>query len=134
MPVENMFTKVYCQPVGNDVSPMILEKAFAQVYGNYEVIVLGHASDALRDLTGAPTAYIDLKDKTIMEAQIMQAFEKKYPLVIASKQVARNQSISMKHSYNVLDVKKHMNELFLKLRDPRGWTKAEFNSPKQFQC
>lgn len=71
MPVENMFTKVYCQPVGNDVSPMILEKAFAQVYGNYEVIVLGHASDALRDLTGAPTAYIDLKDKTIMEAQIM---------------------------------------------------------------
>jgi hypothetical protein len=40
---------------------MIMEKAYAQLYGNYEVINLGHASDALRDLTGSPTEYIDLK-------------------------------------------------------------------------
>ena len=41
---------------------MILEKAYAQLYGNYDVINLGHASDALRDLTGSPTFYIDLKN------------------------------------------------------------------------
>jgi hypothetical protein len=41
---------------------MIMEKAYAQLYGNYEVINLGHSSDALRDLTGAPTEYIDLKN------------------------------------------------------------------------
>jgi calpain-15 len=61
--VDNLFLNIYCKPIGNDISPMILEKAYAQVYGNYDVINVGHASDALRDITGAPTSYIDLKNK-----------------------------------------------------------------------
>lgn len=59
--VDNLFPTIYCKPIGNDISPMVLEKAYAQIYGNYKVICLGHANDALRDLTGAPTEYIDLK-------------------------------------------------------------------------
>lgn len=42
---------------------MILEKAYAQLYGNFQVLDLGHANDALRDLTGAPSVYLDFKDK-----------------------------------------------------------------------
>lgn len=34
---------------------MIIEKAYAQTYGSFEVINVGYAIDALRDLTGAPT-------------------------------------------------------------------------------
>jgi hypothetical protein len=60
--------------VANDISPMILEKAYAQIYGNYKVIVLGHSSDALRDLTGAPTSYIDLKNSIQLKDQIKSAF------------------------------------------------------------
>jgi len=41
---------------------MILEKAYAQLYGNYQVLEVGHANDALRDLTGAPSTYLDFKD------------------------------------------------------------------------
>ncbi len=62
MPVDNSFPGLYVKPAGNDISPMILEKAYAQVYGNFQIINMGHASDALRDLTGAPTEYLDFKD------------------------------------------------------------------------
>ena len=33
---------------------MILEKAYAKVYGNYEHIVGGQPYEAIKDLTGAP--------------------------------------------------------------------------------
>ena len=35
MQVDNLFPKVFTKPVGNDISPMILEKAYAQAYGNF---------------------------------------------------------------------------------------------------
>lgn len=61
--MDNVFPKVFVKPVENDISLMILEKAYAQAYGNYSVLNMGHACDSLRDLTGAPTEYIDLKDE-----------------------------------------------------------------------
>ena len=62
IPVDNSFPGLFCKPAGNDITPMILEKAFAQMYGNFQVISVGHANDALRDLTGAPTIYLDFKN------------------------------------------------------------------------
>lgn len=53
--VDNLFPNVYLKPVGNDISPMVIEKAYAQAYGNFEVINLGFAIDAMRDLSGCPT-------------------------------------------------------------------------------
>jgi len=64
MAVDNLFPNIYCRPVGNDISPMILEKAYAQSYGNFDIINLGHSNDALRDLTGATTAYLDFSNKS----------------------------------------------------------------------
>lgn len=33
--VDNLFPNVYVRPVGNDISPMLLEKAYAQAYGSF---------------------------------------------------------------------------------------------------
>ena len=63
MIVDNLYPKMFCKPVLNDISPMVLEKAYAQLYGNYDVIYMGHASDAMRDITGAPAIYVDFKDR-----------------------------------------------------------------------
>lgn len=35
MVVDNLFQKVYCKPVLNDISPIVMEKAYAQSYGNF---------------------------------------------------------------------------------------------------
>lgn len=70
MMVDNLFPKVFAKPVGNDISLMVLEKAYAQAYGNFDVINMGHSCDSLRDVTGAPTYYIDLKDKMKLIAEL----------------------------------------------------------------
>ena len=42
---------------------MLIEKAFAKEYGrSYRRIEVGYSLDALKDLTGAPAEYIDLKN------------------------------------------------------------------------
>ena len=61
--VDHLFSKIYSKPVGNDVSIMLLEKAYAQLYGNYQMLNVGHSTDSLRDLTGAPSEYLEIKNK-----------------------------------------------------------------------
>jgi hypothetical protein len=41
--------------MANNISLMILEKAYAQAFGSFCVLNFGHARDALQNLTGAPT-------------------------------------------------------------------------------
>ena len=83
--VDNLFPKIFVKPVGNDISPMILEKAYAQAYGNFSILKIGHAYDSLRDLTGAPSEYIDIKSEGALINKIKEAFHEKYPIVIATK-------------------------------------------------
>lgn len=45
---------------GNELWAILLEKAYAKLHGSYERIAGGLSSDALRDLTFAPSfAYVD---------------------------------------------------------------------------
>ena len=63
--------------------------------------------------------------------RIKSAFINKFPVVIASKAGNIHPSLSTKHSYNVLNYEIIGDELFLMLRDPRGWTKADFPVPSK---
>jgi calpain-15 len=40
---------------GTEIWVMLIEKAYAKMYGNYEVIEGGNPAHAMFDLTGAPT-------------------------------------------------------------------------------
>jgi len=40
---------------GNEMWPMLIEKAWAKVHGSYERIIGGQAYLTIRDLTGAPS-------------------------------------------------------------------------------
>ena len=103
MLVDNLFPKIYCKPVFNDISPIILEKAYAQSYGNFEILKMGQANDSLRDLTGAPAYYIDLKDKSEFRDKIKSAFVNKFAMVIGSKAGGKHPCISTSHSYTILN-------------------------------
>jgi calpain-15 len=111
--VDNLFPNVYVRPVGNDISPMLLEKAYAQVYGSFEVVSLGYAIDAMRDLTGAPIEELALKDKARLRTRVKECFQNKYGMVIASKVEGVTPCLSAKHSYNVLNYEIVGGELFL---------------------
>lgn len=52
-------------------------------------------------------------------------------MVIASKTQVADQGISPMHSYNILNYDLIEDKLYLNLRDPRGYTKAQFNVPYQ---
>ncbi len=67
----------------------------------------------------------------MLKNKVIEYFENKFGLVIASKVENITPVLSAKHSYNVLNYKVLNNEIFLELRDPRGWTKAAFNTPHQ---
>jgi hypothetical protein len=62
--VSNSFQQNYSKPIENDISSLVLEKAYAQLYGNYEIINMGHSIDSFRDLSGHIAEYIDMKDKS----------------------------------------------------------------------
>jgi calpain-15 len=53
---------IYTKPSQGQIWGLLLEKAYARIYGGYSKIAVGYAGDALKDLTGAPSQYIDLKD------------------------------------------------------------------------
>lgn len=43
----------YARIVDNDITSLVLEKAYAQMYGGYDVIKGGKAINAMKDLTGS---------------------------------------------------------------------------------
>ena len=48
---------------------MLLEKAYAKLYGAYDKIEAGLAGHALRDLTGAPYQYLVRESDTDLEQE-----------------------------------------------------------------
>jgi hypothetical protein len=60
--VKNSFQENYSKPIENDITSLIFEKAYAQMYGGYDIINVGHSIDAFRDLSGNMAEYINLKD------------------------------------------------------------------------
>ena len=80
----------------------------------------------MRDLSGAPTFYLDFKNKEEFRTKIKAAFLNNYGVVIASKGSKIHPSLSQMHSYNVLYCEQIKGEVFLMLRDPRGWSLSCF--------
>ena len=83
----------------------------------------------MRDLTGAPSYYLDLKDKTELRDKIKSGFANKYAMVIGSQQKVLDKGLSAAHSYTIINYEMVNGQLYLLLRDPRGHTKAQFNTP-----
>ena len=129
--VDNLFPKVYSPPIGDDISPMVLEKAYAQLYGHYQILKIGYSADALRDLTGAPSEFLELKDKAKIKRELEKIFKNFCPAVIDSLAQTTSDYITPKHSYILLDYKIKNNDFYLKIRDPTGRNKTSMVMPPQ---
>ena len=65
----------FCQTKTNEIWVMLLEKAYAKVYGGYDNIHGGTIDEALHELTGAPTKFIFIKDKLLTDQDWLRILE-----------------------------------------------------------
>ena len=112
----------------------LLEKAFAKLQGNYEHLVAGHPTWAIRTLTGAPldnnyhgqagdldvNALWNKLFKLNADGEILQAGSKG-----SNDAMKTSEGIVMGHAYNILDLKQLSNgQRLIKMQNP--WSKDVF--------
>jgi len=99
---------------------LILEKAWAKLYKNYERIESGICQSAMRDLTGAPTASVpmtllpDNKVNPLILSELENTFTKKQSFIITAAALEEERMTVSKldlgligsHAYSVLALKK----------------------------
>ncbi|KAL4426883.1 hypothetical protein ABPG74_008807 [Tetrahymena malaccensis] len=122
---QNTYSPSFALSIRNGIWVQLLEKAYAKCYGGYGNIEVGYSFDSLRDLTGSPTEYIDIK-KNYGEAfdLIKKSIQKQFILTISSKISAND--INSKHSFTIQDAREVMNSKgqlvkLLKLKNPLGY-------------
>lgn len=110
----------YARTKHNELWVMLLEKAYAKTYKGYKKIILGFAGDALKDLTGAPSEYIDLEDEKTSWVRLMEAKKNNFVLCASTKTKDELESnLISKHNYAILAVKEvNKKEFWLKLQNP----------------
>ena len=90
---------------------MILEKAWAKVYGSYRQIEAGFPEEPLHDLTGAPIKHLFLTHKSKKTDDeweyLLDASEKDFAMVASSKPgsdtTTSPMGISQGHAYTFLN-------------------------------
>jgi len=120
---------------GDDIWVLLLEKAFAKLYGNYYNIDGGFQSEALYALTGAPTKYFSEKENGIHPLEQMWLFltgslQNHFIVTAASRSESqiisnKNMGIVSNHAYALLDAKEVVlgngkKEKLIKMRNPWG--------------
>jgi len=129
---------IFIKLTSNEAWPLLLEKAFAKLYGSYSKIEGGHPVDAMRAITGyeAKSFYSErnkFDDNLFKELQkfqicdcLMAAGSKGKDETLAQGRDAgtKKSTIVPGHAYSILDIKTPMlttnNVRLLKLRNPWG--------------
>ncbi|CAD8122197.1 unnamed protein product [Paramecium sonneborni] len=132
---------IFSKANGNELWVLLLEKAYAKIYGSYHKIDSGLASCALKDLTGAPSEYFIRKAETLKDADLCWDFmekndKQKYILTASSEtnvnglELDNGGGIVSQHCYAILDLQSVIGsdgqpDRIIKMRNPWGrkeWT------------
>jgi calpain-15 len=136
--VNNRYEWAFCKggALGEELWPMVLEKAYAKLNGAYEFIEAGKVHYALADMVGGFPQQIDLK-KDIKNTEVfwekLISLNKNGALMGAGSpenpmgDAAINQNgIVQGHAYSVLDTQDVDGFKLIKMRNPHGRTGAEW--------
>lgn len=100
---------VFCHSSSAELWAILLEKAYAKVYGGYwNIGTGGFAEDALKDLTGAPTEFDSISEDTDLDAlwkRLMYCDQKRYIIVCGSKgsgEAKNDMGIIEGHAYTII--------------------------------
>ena len=97
----------------------MLEKAYAKLYLSYGNIKIGMSSDSFKDLTGAPSEYIDLKNRESAFKKMRRAQSENFALTASSRENQVDEGLVKGHSYGILEVRElNAGNYYLKLSNP----------------
>ena len=115
-PVNSSGSLVFCYTKEKEIWAMLLEKAYAKAYGAYwHIGAGGQTGHAMKDLTGAPTEYINLEDAKAQSsalASVMEADKNHYVITCSSKGQGEHKNpdgIISGHAYTLASVHKLSN-------------------------
>lgn len=110
---------------------MLIEKAWAKIFGNYEVTEGGMTSDVMNVLTGAPCVDLESEDPEFMSK--MMEYNKKHYVITGAcynqdvrESKFKEVGLVPAHAYSVLNVYQEKNENILEIRNPWGWESQEW--------
>lgn len=126
----------------NEIWVMLLEKAFAKVYGGYYKLDFGRPDETFTSLTGAPCDIYSLQslknNAQVMDIwnKLLNAKEKGYLIVVSSLLTGKgveskqNTGLATDHCYSILDVREVIDsrgreDKIIQIRNP--WGKGEWN-------
>jgi len=112
-----------------EIWPMVLEKAYAKLYGSYENIEEGKVSYALADLTGGVPEELKISDISEnfedFKKLIMRYYKAGY--LMGAGSVANElgnavvvHGIIKRHAYSILELAEFRDEILIRLRNPHG--------------
>ncbi len=129
---------------GKELWPMILEKAYAKLYGSYENIEAGKVQYALSDLTGgAPQQFkldTEAENLDVFWTKVFNYYKAGYLMGAGSPEhemgdrAQTPDGIIQGHAYSVLELNEFENERLLRLRNPHGSRGAEWSGDWSDGC
>ena len=114
----------------NELWVLILEKAWAKLFGSYERIEFGESREVLRDLTGAPTKSVQIVTSTSEEMnvlrQIYAGVKEDYIMTARTREkkslynTKKRREMFQNHSYSLISIHQLNRVILIKLRTPYG--------------
>jgi calpain-15 len=131
-PVTSTGRLAFSRCVGNEIWVLLLEKAYAKLYGSYEAIVAGDPCEAMNDLSGAPNISVELgANPEELWTKLKNYDEKNYLMAFNFNESPdlKKMGLIVGHAYTLIGIKelKHKGEeqRLVKIRNP--WGRFEWN-------
>ncbi|KNC53396.1 calpain-15 [Thecamonas trahens ATCC 50062] len=140
LPVDaNSGRLVYSQAARNQLWVPLVEKAYAKLHGSYRAIAGGVSTEALQDLTGAPTLRVSLEttsasapdelsaeDPELLWGQLLSWHESGYLVALScgrhglSSEVYQSVGLNDNHAYSLLQLRSVGSLWLMQIRNPWG--------------
>jgi len=121
-------TPVFSKPKGNELWVLLLEKAWAKLFGNYSSIETGISDEAFESLLGVPSFLYLTKHQTLerMWNKIYTADRRNYIISASTNpSVSTNLGLASSHTYSLISAHDIAGYKLVKIRNP--WGRFEWN-------